>query len=192
MRGSIHTHDNSLLVRKLGDPALEGQGAAGAPCCRHSPGVVAQQLGRPISDTRFRDATAVAQAAAAGWPADNVQARLGGGWLLGRCGQAGSLMAGLRALHLPPSTPSPTQLPKPFETSPYAVAPCFCTNACSTRIWKRSGCLTPPSWRRCRPPPRWHCSPATTAGWLAQVRGVHPHFGGTVLMSRHQVAKLCW
>lgn len=73
MRGSIFTHDHTLLVRKHGDPALEGQHSAGAPCCRHTPGIVAQQLGRPVSDTRFRDATAAAQAAAAGWPADNVQ-----------------------------------------------------------------------------------------------------------------------
>lgn len=75
MRGSILTHDHILLVRKLGDPALEGQHSAGAPCCRHTPGIVAQQLGRPVSDTRFRDATAAAQAAAAGWPADNVEVR---------------------------------------------------------------------------------------------------------------------
>lgn len=75
MRGSIFTHDHTLLVRKHGDPALEGQHSAGAPCCRHTPGIVAQQMGRPVSDTRFRDATAAAQAAAAGWPADNVQVR---------------------------------------------------------------------------------------------------------------------
>lgn len=72
MQGSVFTQDHTLLVRKLGDPALTERGAGGAPCCRHSPGIVAQQQGRPISDTRFRDATAAAQAAAAGWPADNV------------------------------------------------------------------------------------------------------------------------
>lgn len=71
MRGRVTTHDHALLVRKRGDPALVAPGAAGAaPCCRHTPGAVAQQLGRPISDTDFRSTTSAAQAAALGWPAD--------------------------------------------------------------------------------------------------------------------------
>ena len=70
MRGQVTTLDHSVLIRKSGDP---GADAGGAPCCRHSPGVVAAQLGRPISDTQYRSSTAAAQAAALGWPADYWQ-----------------------------------------------------------------------------------------------------------------------
>lgn len=69
MRGTVHSHDHLLLVRKRGDPALVGA-PGGAPCCRSAPGVVAQQLGRPISDAEFGSAAAARQAAALGWSAD--------------------------------------------------------------------------------------------------------------------------
>lgn len=60
--GLITTHDHAFLVRKAGDPGT-------APCCRHSAVPVAGQLGRPISDVRYRDPTSAAQAAALGWSA---------------------------------------------------------------------------------------------------------------------------
>ena len=63
----MRTADHPLLVRKRGDPG----GALGAPCCRHTAGVVAQQIGRPISDSEFRSATSARQAQQAlGWSAD--------------------------------------------------------------------------------------------------------------------------
>lgn len=61
MRGGVLTHDHAMLVRKKGD------GGAAAPCCRHSAVPVAAQLGRPVSDVRYRDETARRQAAALGW-----------------------------------------------------------------------------------------------------------------------------
>lgn len=67
MQGHTATHDHALLVRKQGD----SKGAA--PCCRHSAVPVAQQLGRPISDTVYRDGTAAQQAAALGWSDDYWQ-----------------------------------------------------------------------------------------------------------------------
>lgn len=70
MRGRITTHDHALLVRKHGDPALAAPSAAGAPCCRHTPGAVAQQLGRPLSDSDYRSAAAARQAEALGWSQD--------------------------------------------------------------------------------------------------------------------------
>ncbi|KAL4855201.1 Calponin y domain-containing protein [Chlorella vulgaris] len=60
--GLITTHDHAFLVRKAGDPGT-------APCCRHSAVPVAGQLGRPISDVRYRDPTSAAQAAPLGWSA---------------------------------------------------------------------------------------------------------------------------
>jgi hypothetical protein len=60
--GLITTHDHAFLVRKAGNPGT-------APCCRHSAVPVAGQLGRPISDVRYRDPTSAAQAAALGWSA---------------------------------------------------------------------------------------------------------------------------
>lgn len=81
MRGDVTTHDYAVLVRKRGDPALQSSSsnssAAGAACCRHTPGVVAQQLGRPISDSDYRSGRAAQQAAALGWSEDYMQARLG-------------------------------------------------------------------------------------------------------------------
>jgi hypothetical protein len=65
MRGTVLTHDHALLVRKQGDAGRA------ARCCRHSPVPVAAQLGRPISDTWYRDATARQQAAALGWSEAN-------------------------------------------------------------------------------------------------------------------------
>ena len=47
-------------MRKRGDPGA-------APCCRHSTGVVAQPLGRPVRGDEYRSPAAAAQAAALGW-----------------------------------------------------------------------------------------------------------------------------
>lgn len=105
MRGHVVTHDHALLVRKLGDPALTDPAATGAPCCRHTPGVVAQQLGRPISDTHFRSGTASQQAAALGWSQDYMQARM----LRGRRRLLPAVTAALPAGSSwpPPSSPRP-------------------------------------------------------------------------------------
>ena len=80
--GRVATQDHALLVRKRGDPALAlassptsasssaSSASAGAPCCRHTPGLVAHQLGRPGRDDEYRAPAAARQAAGAlGWPA---------------------------------------------------------------------------------------------------------------------------
>lgn len=63
MAGGHAARDFPLLVRKRGDAAGR------APCCRSSGLVLAQQLGRPISQSDFRPAWLNASAAAVGWAA---------------------------------------------------------------------------------------------------------------------------
>lgn len=88
--GWVATLDHTLLVRKAGDPGSASPAEA-APCCRASPGVVAMQLGRPISNVDYRSKMAQRQASALGWSDDYWQAGLSCSAvapqtaLLGRC-----------------------------------------------------------------------------------------------------------
>ena len=77
MRGRVAVHEHALLVRKRGDPALAGL-PGGAPCCTLTPGIIAQQLGRPTHTQEWASAAAARGAAALGWPADYPQRELEG------------------------------------------------------------------------------------------------------------------
>ena len=65
--GAIQAMDHVVLVRKQNDTA------GAAPCCRHSPGIVAQQLGRPTHQTVYRDASVYTYAQTLGWTKDYVE-----------------------------------------------------------------------------------------------------------------------
>lgn len=67
--GAVVAWDHALLVRKVGD--VNGS----APCCRLAPGAVAQQLGRPLHDTVFRDESVYRHAVTLGWSREYMDVR---------------------------------------------------------------------------------------------------------------------
>ena len=65
-RGAVATRDHSVLVRKVGDTQRR------APCCRHTPHIVAGALGRPLDHTVFRAPSVYAAAERLGWSREYV------------------------------------------------------------------------------------------------------------------------